>query len=409
MKASIKTARWKPSIQRFEFEWLLQIAQIQERLQNHSYRTGPQSRFIVRERGKTRLIRGNNVSDRIVRHILCDDVLTPTLQKFIAYDNAASQKGKGVDFARKRVSDHLHEYYRKHGSKGYVLLSDFSKYFDNIRHKEAFIEIAKKVKDPDARDLLIEVFRSMAVDVSYMTDEEYKSCMDEKFNSVAYAEIPEWKKTGTKFMRKSLCVGDQTSQVVGIFYPTRIDNYCKIVMGMRHYIRYMDDIMIVHESKEKLKEVLEGIRKISSEMGLYLNEKKTVIVPINRPFRFLQNSYYLTETGRVVERINSKKLTKMRRKLKKLAAKAERGDLPMEDVENVWKSWMGSHRRYMSKLQISHMDELREQLFSKGEENGKCNSDSERRGNDRNRLECNSDSERWNKDRNRLEWQQLHF
>lgn len=42
---------------------------------------------------------------------------------------------KDISFTRKRFEQHLHEYYRKYGTNnGYILLIDFSKYYDNIRH-----------------------------------------------------------------------------------------------------------------------------------------------------------------------------------------------------------------------------------------------------------------------------------
>lgn len=50
-------------------------------------------------------------------------------------------------------------------------------------------------------------------------------------------------------MRKSVGIGSQISQISGVYYPTRIDNYCKIVKGMKYYGRYMDklfDELFIH-------------------------------------------------------------------------------------------------------------------------------------------------------------------
>ena len=359
VKCSIRTAKWKASSQRFEYEWLLHVAKIQQDIANHNYKTGEKSLFITRERGKTRLIRGNCIPDRVVRHALCDNILMPQLEKYLIYDNAASQTGKGVDFARRRVREHLHAYYRKHGSKGYVLLTDFSKYFDNIQHDIVYQIVAEKISDPTALEVLREVIDSMSVDVSYMSDQEYAECLQTKFDSVKHADLfLQNGRPGKKLMRKSVCVGDQTSQVFGIFLPYMIDNYCKIVQGMTHYIRYMDDIMIIHGSKDVLRSVMDGIRKEASKLGIFINEKKTVIVPIDRPFRFLQNSYYLTGTGRVVERINPAKITRMRRRIKKLKTKEETGELDAGYTYEVAYSWLCAHCKSMSKLQIEHFQEL---------------------------------------------------
>ena len=64
------------------------------------------------------------------------------------YDNGASLKNKGIDFSRERFEKHLHMYYREHGSNdGYVLLMDYSKFYDNIPHETAYNAVAKHVKD----------------------------------------------------------------------------------------------------------------------------------------------------------------------------------------------------------------------------------------------------------------------
>lgn len=105
-------------------------------------------------------------------------------------------------------------------------------------------------------------------------------------------------------MKKSVGIGSQISQISGVYYPTRLDNYCKIVRGMKYYGRYMDDIYIIHESKEFLKGLLNDIRGICDEYGLFINPKKTQIVKLSHGFTFLKIKYSLTETGKVIERIS---------------------------------------------------------------------------------------------------------
>lgn len=70
---------------------------------------------------------------------------------------------------------------------------------------------------------------------------EYASCLDEVFNKLEYRKIPKSKLTGEKFMEKSVNMGDQLSQAIGIYYPHRIDNYVKYVRGIKFYGRYSDD------------------------------------------------------------------------------------------------------------------------------------------------------------------------
>ena len=166
-------------------------------------------------------------------------------------------------------------------------------------------------------------------------------------------------------MSKSVDIGDQVSQDVGVFFPTRIDNYATVVRGCRRYGRYMDDIYIIHESKEFLQSVIDGIYKEAENLGIFINEKKTRIVKLSSTFKYLQFKYTLLETGRVVKRINPKTLTRERRKLKKYKHLLDRGVLAYTDIENCYKSWMGTYAKHLSKYQRQHIQDLYKSLFER--------------------------------------------
>ena len=114
--------------------------------------------------------------------------------------------------------------------------------------------------------------------------------------------------TGEKFMGKHLNIGDQVAQTAGISYRIRIDNYVKIVRGVKFYAGYMDDSYAIHESKEFLQELLEDIIEIANELGITVNTRKTRICKLSEHWRFLQVQYSLTDTGRVIQKINPKRL-----------------------------------------------------------------------------------------------------
>lgn len=235
--------------------YLLELSRIQSDLKNKTYQFLPATNFIINERGKTRCISGEQVPDRIVKHSLCDEILTPNIRKYLIYDNGASLTGRGIDFTRKRLLVHLRKYYAQHQSNdGYILLIDFSKYYDNIRH-DILMEQFKAITDNEhALWLLEKILDRSKVDVSYMSDEEYAVCMTTVFNSLVHDKIDRKLLTGEKFMAKHLNIGDQVAQVAGIAYPMEIDNYIKIVRGIKFYGRYMDDSYVISDSKEKLQE-----------------------------------------------------------------------------------------------------------------------------------------------------------
>ena len=114
-----------------------------------------------------------------------------------------------------------------------------------------------------------------------------------------------------------------------------------------------------------LRDIVEGICRVADALGLYINEKKTRIVRLSQTYKYLQIKYTLTDTGRVIKRINPKNVTRERRRLKAYKRQLDAGRITYEDVEQSAKSWMGTYAKLMSKDQIRHMKALYKALFGK--------------------------------------------
>lgn len=334
---AIKGAPFKYSTQLFEMNHLLETAQILQSLKNGTYKPTRGIKFTLNERGKIRHITTNNMIDKTINHLMCDEVLTPAITPYLIYDNGASQKNKGVAFHRKRFEIHLHQYYREHKSnEGYILLIDFSGYYASIPHNlclknlQHFLRKTNKEEAQITLWILKNLFDVFDID----------------------------NKNG-----KGIDIGSQPSQNIGISYPSKIDNYIKIVRGCKYYGRYTDDSYIIHKDKEFLKDVLNNIKKIANELGLVINDKKTRIAKLSQQYKVLQINYSLTDTGRIIKKINSKAITRERRKLKAYKRLLDKNKITIEDIENIFKSWMSSNYKIMSKMQISNMTQLYYDLF----------------------------------------------
>lgn len=357
---SKKACYWKESVQRYEINLLANVRQTQKELQSGTYKQQDFYEFKLNERGHQRHIKAMHIYDRVVQRSVCDNVLIPALTKYLIHDNGASMKGKGIDFTRKRFEQHLRQFYRQHGNDGYILQIDYSKFFDNIRHEPLIKAMTEKIDDPEIMKLVAHLIDAFKVDVSF-TD---KDLYDEVFNALEYAEkVPKEAQTGEKYMRKSLGIGSQISQISGIFYPTKVDNYCKIVRGCKYYGRYMDDVYAIHHDKAYLKGLLDDIISVSAEIGLYINPKKTHIVKLSHGFTFLKTKYYLTDTGKIVKRLSRSNITRQRQKLKKFRKLVDEGKMTMADVENQYKSWMGMAKNYDSFHTRQSMMKLYGELF----------------------------------------------
>lgn len=336
---AIKGAPFKYQTQLFEMNHLVETALLLKDLKEGKYKPTKGTKFIINERGKIRHITTNNVIDKTINHLMCDEVLGPAIAPYLIYDNSASQKNKGVAFHRKRFEIHLQQYYRKYKTnEGYILLIDFSGYYASIPHDLCLKNIQSFLKkvDPIEKKITLWILKNL-FDVFNIDN-----------------------KNG-----RGVDIGSQPSQNIGISYPSKIDNYIKIVKGCKYYGRYTDDSYIIHNDKEFLKQLLKEVKEISKGLGLVINDKKSRIVKLSQQFKVLQINYSLTETGRIIKKINTESITRERRKLKAYKRLLDKGRINYTDIENIFKSWMSSNYKIMSKMQISNMYQLYYDLFGR--------------------------------------------
>ena len=272
-------SKWKYSTQLFEINHLLETAVLQKKLTEKDYHPGRGQKFKICERGKPRYITSSDMVDKTVYHTLSDDVLGPALKPYIIQENTASQKGKGVAMFRRQVENDLRRYYRVHRTnKGYILLTDFSGYYPNMNHdicKKQLSEFLDKSKlDAEtittAKFIIDGLFKTFETDVSRFSDDEIEKMYYTKIDPMMNCGVDPKLLTGEKMLRKGVDIGTQPSQDIGIIHPYKIDNCAKIVFSIEGYGRYTDDIRAISESKERLENLLEAIKKLADEIGLIL-------------------------------------------------------------------------------------------------------------------------------------------
>ena len=361
---SIKGSKWKEKSQRSLDDILTLVFNLSNSLINKTYISKCENNFIINERGRTRVIESYGVEDRAVRHVLCDKIFAPEIKKKIIYDNGASIKGRGISFSRKRFEVHLRKYYIHHKTNdGYVMFGDFSKYYDNILHKTEKQKLLSLVDYDEYISWLLDViFEAFRIDFSGK-ESDLENAYNGIFNKLDY--IKPDNSYYKSYLEKSISIGDQLSQHIGILYANDIDTYVKIVKSQKYYGRYMDDWYLISKSKDELFDVFDGIVEISKKLGIHINHKKTYITKLSSRYKYLQVKYTLMNTGKVIKRINPKRITTMRHRLKVFKIKNSLGEISYENIENTFKSWMGSFYKLMSKQQRLSMIKLYEHLFEK--------------------------------------------
>jgi len=281
-KAARKGKRHKREVIEFEMNLAENLCRLQRELEARTYRQRGYYHFMVYE-PKARSIYAPYYIDRVVQHCLCDNILASVLEPRLIHDNAACRVGKGTHFAIRRLSHFLTAHYRRHGAAGYFLKCDIRKYFDNIDHAVLLQKLARTFRDPDLFSLLRNIIDS-------------------------YEKSP----------GKGLPLGNQCSQWFALYYLDSLDRLIKERLHVRHYIRYMDDFVLVHEDKAFLRDCLRAIQAHCRDvLGLELNSK-TQIFPIQNGVDFLGWHHYLTGTGKVVRKLLLPSKQRLRRRMKGL-------------------------------------------------------------------------------------------
>ena len=279
VKKSLNGVRWKSSSIKYEDTELPNILKLIEEIDNGTYKISPYVEFVIYE-PKERHIVSTRLRDRVFQRSLCDNYVYHEITRHFIYDNYACQIGKGTDFARKRLKVHLLRFYRKFGRNGYVLKCDVKNYFGSVPHKVAKEAIRKIIADDWAYEQVAAIIDS------------YKG-------------------------EEGIGLGSQVSQLIMLSVLNDLDHTIKEKYRCKFYGRYMDDFIIISESKEKLKEVRKYVDKYLEERGMKLNDKKTQLFKITQPISFLGFDYILTNTGKVVMKMNRKTITREKRRVKK--------------------------------------------------------------------------------------------
>ena len=316
---------WKSSVQKYKAFALENKQQAYKQLHAGTYRSQGFTEFYIHERGKVRWIRSIKIEERVVQRCLTDYALLPVLTRSLIYDCGACLKDKGYTFAQARCKKQLHDYIRKYGTDGYILTFDFSKYFDNIDHS-----------------VLEKILRD--------------SFTDERIIDLTMYFIHQ-------FGDKGLGLGSHISQILALIFANRLDHYIKEVLQIKHYVRYMDDGYLIHESKEYLLYCKEEIQRICKELNITLNDKKVQLIKLKHGFSFLQCRYFITDTGKVITKVNHKSIGRQRRKLKKLHKKYLKGEMTLFDCAQSMRSWVAYAARFDSYHTIQSMADLFKELF----------------------------------------------
>ena len=187
---------------------------------------------------KKRLISAPPFKDRVIHHALVYVIAPLFERKFIA-DSFACQTNKGTHAAKERV-EAFAAIARKQWGEYYVLKGDIRAYFYSINRRVLLSLIERTVADKDVLWLIRQIIE----------------CDDDE---------------------QGIPLGALTSQLFANVYLDALDHYLKDDLGVKMYVRYMDDFVVIHKDNAYLKALLADIdRYITNRLHLVLNPKTEI-------------------------------------------------------------------------------------------------------------------------------------
>ena len=269
-KKARKNKSKKFYVTQFEENSAYNIKILHDELKNQTYKPLPLNTFILRD-PKTRKISKSDFRDRIVHHALYN-IIEPIFEKSFIYDSCANRKNKGNLFAIKRFykfikkvskNGKINGWFNNNQIKGYCLKADIKHYFQEVNHEILLNLIKRKIKDKKAIWLINQIL-----------------------NNSEIKEQP---------CEKGMPLGNLTSQFFANVYLNESDYFIKHKLKAKYYIRYVDDFIILHPSKSKLKIWKEQIKIfLKQNLDLELHPDKSRIISLSRGIDFVgfRNFYY---------------------------------------------------------------------------------------------------------------------
>lgn len=228
----------------FDFETALgrNLEALYREIHSGEYRPRKYFTFKVYE-PKERIIHAPAFRDIVVQHAIYR-IIYPLFNKTFIDQSFACRIGMGTH----RASDYTQQALRKCSPDSYTLKLDIRKFFHSIDRAILRSLVERKIKDQRLVDLMM-----------------------------LYAECDG---------PAGIQIGNLLSQLYALIYLSPLDHFVKRVLGVKRYVRYVDDFILIGLTREQCVEYKERII-IYLETALRLTLSKSTIQKVRRGVNFV--------------------------------------------------------------------------------------------------------------------------
>lgn len=260
------------------------------------YKIGIYRKFLVYE-PKERMILALPFRDRVMQQWYVEEFIKPIFLPKMITQTYACIKDRGLHLAVTTLKKYMN-LKNKTNQNFYILKVDVSKFFNSIDKKILYKLIEKRVKDK----AFLECTKSLIFD-------------------------------GTA---KGIPIGNYTSQFFANIYLTELDHFVKEKLRIKYYVRYMDDFILLIDSKQEAIETLEKIKYfLHNFLKLEIN-KKTNYFKAKQGVTFLGYHVYLDK----IRLLNGNK-KRIYKKVKIWNKLYDNNELNIFKAAESLKSWIG--------------------------------------------------------------------
>lgn len=288
---------------------------IQEAVRNGTFIFGPYRRHWVYI-PKKRLVMALPCESRIVQWAIYLK-LNPFYDRMMIEDSYACREGKGSLAAALRL-----QYWMQHveGKPGrwYCVKLDISKYFYRVDHAVLLDILGDRIKDPQLMDLLKTIIE----------------CNGQKFGLPRFMS-PDDVEEFDWLDDVGMPIGNLTSQMFANIFLDVLDQYCKHVLRIRYYIRYMDGIVVLAESLEQAHAYHQAIGAfLSTRLRLDLNAKSSI-----RPVGRVEFVGYIITSREL--KLRKQTIRRMKESMRAICRKYATGEMSQLDFDRRVASYKG--------------------------------------------------------------------
>mgnify|MGYP000005134036 CR=1 FL=1 len=296
----------KKDVIRFDGQKEENLKSIRKSLIFKTYKPQGYSQFYVRD-PKTRIIHKACVIDRIVHHIVSDQ-LEKIFEPTFIFHSYACRKHKGTHkgvFALQKMAISAS---RNNRRNCWILKCDIKKFFASMNHKILLRILSKKIKDKDFLALLGKIIDS--------------------FYSGRTVDLTN---------KKGVPIGNLTSQFFSNVYLDELDQFVKNNLRIKHYVRYADDFVFISDSREYLLVLIPPIEQfLKKELDLELHPQKIIIRKFRSGVDFLG---YIIFPKHILLRTKTKR--RLIRKIKNKVYAFKAGKITEESLNQTIQSYFG--------------------------------------------------------------------